>query len=233
MASFKDTLIDSILSYPTLYSEKWEVCKQFFAVIGNGMEWDENGELVDTFEEKVRTKEDGMDFSSYDKRVDDILKLMKEYSFNDQHMQMQLSLNELEKQSAKHRERFIDLMIDKPCSMSIMEIGKKHNVSLDSYMGYHACYPKENNDSYEVLAQAFCYPENITKDWAEGLLDFVGFWIDSVEKQPEHYSDLIDQLLKVRDDLNLKVYGKTTEILQKEAKELSDRLLKEILAKES
>lgn len=46
MASYKNTLLESFLSYPSLYHNKEEkVLEHYFFVIGNGMEW-KNGQLV-------------------------------------------------------------------------------------------------------------------------------------------------------------------------------------------
>ncbi len=46
MASYKNTIKESLLSYPTLYKKEEDVLEHLFFVIGNGYEW-KNGQLVD------------------------------------------------------------------------------------------------------------------------------------------------------------------------------------------
>ena len=70
MPTYRETLIDSFLSYPTLYQEKWQVCEQMFAVLGNGGDWTENGEFVywDDQNKPLRTLEDGIDLEFFEER---------------------------------------------------------------------------------------------------------------------------------------------------------------------
>lgn len=55
----KNTLKRSLMKYPSIFENKWDVYHQWFIVNGNGMEW-KNGELVDIYDNKPIKLEDAI-----------------------------------------------------------------------------------------------------------------------------------------------------------------------------
>jgi hypothetical protein len=66
----QDTLKSSLLTYPSIFPNKWSVYHHMFAVNGNGCEWI-NGELVDSSLDYVGTVKDAIELL-YKKEVESI-----------------------------------------------------------------------------------------------------------------------------------------------------------------
>jgi len=155
----------SLLKYPTLFKNRIQVLIHYFAVIGNGMEWDKKGRLVSVCsKEPTKKAVDAMrmDFS-------DVHKDIKRYGDDIGKVPCLDHLNKAWLLNARFdllRREFIYKNIDEVATNPLVLVGMKESLEGDYYL---------NNPCYNY-ARVFFVPENVTKDWARAVLDFVKFW---------------------------------------------------------
>lgn len=219
MANFKDTVKESFFSYPTLYGEKWNVLEHYFACIGNGMEWNSQGELTDKFDSKKKFRK-MMKYSDLNKK--DLFQKRGLELISDDHKKKILIQNEIERFNRKIISKNIDFILEQPCSQVLFS----SYVSLSKDMPH---YMTSKGVCVEY-AKAFNYPENISKDWAEGLLDFICFWINWIsclekDNVSIETTKLLLKLKEVKFDLVEKTTGKNRETQEQDEKEFAKEMV--------
>lgn len=226
MASFRDTIERGIVFHPTLFQEKWQVCSQLFATIGNDFEWYENGELILDYEEDKgdpwRMKELQEDIEGYKIQA-------KEYS--SPVYAACAARGEFEKIRREFAKNNLDLILDNSCACYMFS---DCNYRMNTYMK-----PKYFSFKY---AKGFNFPDNIAKDWALGLKDFIDYWLiglnieygvsadKDMEKAVAHWPDDAKELrnkLKESTQRLSKILGIDQDALDALAKKLIDDIIAE------
>lgn len=136
-------------------------------------------------------------------------------------------------------EKNIDFIINSSCKDVIFSDFFNYSKEMPHYMS-----PKNVLYKGYIKTEAFSYPKNISKDWAEGLLDFISFWKDwingmearnqqasekfSLRKYSTASKNLLKELNKVEVDLIEKVHGISPE-QQKKNKKSTNEFIKNLI----
>lgn len=224
MTTYRETIKSLLLNYPSLFSNKLAVNAQLFAVIGNGYEWSAEGTLEKDISQSHNNH--SMRFEDLDKEIEFIKEKHRDWNA---FLLAQIESKRIMRQfMADH----IELILDESCSREFFsEWG--YNQKLYTYME-----PQDVSYSY---ARVFHYPENIRKDWARGLEDFVSVWMGNLRTEyrigqtgkemnhwPEEAKILYNRLDQVHDDLMNKITGEDKETRHARLKLLADELLKDL-----
>lgn len=221
-----DTVRQGMFNYPSIYPTKFDALEHMFAVNGNGYDWNSKGQLVcPRYRGQAPLKKE-MDYSDLDERktryetqLAENAKLYPESADTDI-THLFLAEIEAERMQRDFTVKYIDLILQHTCSRRPFGRGSPR---LKTYMTIkHVCY---------TYANIFNYPENITKDWAKAMEDFIGCWLVALnneygiggewnekydsEKAMGHWPDeaktLYKRLQVIREDLLNKITGTTPE----------------------
>lgn len=202
----KSMMRHSLLVCHNIFPSPIYVLRHWFAVIGNGMEWDEkDGKL------KYGYQYDAELWTPRERETYPEDSLMKEYY---EKCKLQDEWDDIE-------WKFILNNIDRIVESDYVNDFKDNRVGRSA--GGH--YVTE--DISTKYASAFTFPDNIDKDWAKLLYSFIGWWYVRLnmkygvgnQKRKEDYrghwpEDIFaaaTELDKSRDRLCVIIYGKTQQ----------------------
>lgn len=216
MSTFKESIKDSLFSYPSLYNgSTWDVCCQFFTTLGNGMKWTKDGELTENFDHRNNST---MYFNDLEEEYNKIIEDIKEFGESD-HYQLRLIKNKAMVAQRKFVEENIDIL--------------SSTISANPYSGEfimklgHYEEPKGVCYNHAIF---FNYPDNIKDDWSKAMYEFGQLWLTALRSKYRNSNtdanELITRIQLVMTDLRSKFTGKTV----KELEESDTKLCNEIIA---
>lgn len=185
-----------LTNYPNIFSCPLDVSCHLFAVIGNGYEWSENGELADCVrgdDYLLKDKDDPLGLPERDER------LLAEVP----HLYAQFGLQD---EAKRIKYKFIlDNMEDVlRCSPDTSFFGS--NICYGHYVVKNICLK---------YAHGLNFPANITDDWAKTLHKFLNWWLYNLncvyglshkgESGPwwgQNALDAYEVIKKTRDEVN-------------------------------
>ncbi len=222
----------SLLKYPTLYKNRIQVFMHLFATNGNGYDWDtETGELVSVTSPEPTEKQ----IMRMKMRYDD-LNEREEKLRKDDGMECYKTLHDAWKltiAAERQYRKFVAKNID------IMSTNSRATLCAD-YEIYGGYYIEKPSLRYSLL---FRSPENVSKDWAEAMLEFISFWLqrlygtyqfgsdDRPEKDKVYTGDAANaweackKMKELTLTLRVRIYGEEEVRRQEKARE---RLVKDI-----
>lgn len=155
----------ALLKYPTLYKNRADVLCHVFAVIGNGLEW-ENGQLTgDGFYSDDVPTDEKVEAEFYSMRYDDLdEKNKKEFEHDclkDLYLCYQIN-NEYERMRRALTEKYIDHIAK--------DVRAAVTTHFTSIKGHYIDRPCEN------YARLFTVPDDVNEDWGLAAIEFAKLW---------------------------------------------------------
>lgn len=209
MATFRQTMKDCLLGYPSIFPNPTDVCAHLFAVNGNGYEWID-GELVDPYgEEKnlTRMKYPFREEREFEKKFWWVRVIA--WFKRSEHESKFLRDRKLKDNARKAQMRWVEKNIDAIVDASPVNtyFGSERG---GSYVTDHIC---------PEYADGLDFPEDIQRDWAEALYEFLNYWIRQLHQQysglPETWPVEIVEARKAifdaRSRLHVILYNETYE----------------------
>lgn len=209
----------ALLNYPRLYDCPLDVSCHLFTSIGNGFEWTEDGRLEHCYPRggyKRPEKELETNIPTC------LIGLRVGYMLTDQAYQLKL----------KFIQDNMEFVLD---SGPVTSFFQQDYYRRSYYVSEGICYK-------ETKAIAFSFPDNIQPQWAETLLEFMGWWIVSLrhiyhvgEREdegkwrwwPEDTLKAYLYMVEVKERLQLIVHGPRDPVKEAAVKNLIDEILKE------
>lgn len=174
--TYKDTIINCMKNYPTLYPNRLNVDNHLFAVIGNGYEW-KGGQIVEDVYSSERNEDD--EYENLSKAEYSSL-----FTANDYEMYVERFNN-----YNPNVNRIFHKMIDGKSEEEINDlITSKLNepYKMDSRLKWHV-YPLCD---YSKIVNI---PDNIQDDWLDAIEHFVCWCLNNQEYlYDEHYDNIND-----------------------------------------
>lgn len=194
MATVAQTMRHCLLNYPGIFPCPLAAAIHWFSCIGNGMEW-VNGELVNSY-----VDHDAGDTMRYDD-LDDLSGMIGKVSGT---LPDRFTLVD-----GAHRimRKYVEDNIDTICQNTA-------TLRLFDYRPTSHYYTEGISIEY---ARGLNVPENITKDWAEAVYDFLSEWktalrqrygVGEIEKLPQEIQKVFKQFNVVERTIYPVLYGK-------------------------
>lgn len=154
----KATVRYALMTYPGLYQSPMAVLK--FAFCSGSYDWDEDGNLVSLGDEP--TGDEVMDFSDLDERAE--RRTTREYADATRSLDIRW---ELEESSERMQRQWVSDNIDRILAADLTAVyfnkaGGRHQWVKDISVDY---------------ANGLNFPDNINKDWAKVLYEFLDDWL--------------------------------------------------------
>lgn len=167
MPSPREIVRHSLINYPSLYdSGPVKVLDHLFAVIGNGFEWDENGELsrIDYGDPEVAT----VDYSDIENHEQYLAERRARYAKYGpcEAMEKLARGHDLEMSAARAKRDWLAANLDAILDAPLTKL---------YFPGSRTSYVTQNIST--TYAKAFTFPDNITKEWAELLFAYLSDWL--------------------------------------------------------
>lgn len=208
----------ALLRYPTLYDCPLDVSCHLFTSIGGGFEWTEDGRLDYSCPRgnyERPEKEPETDIPSC------LIGLRVGYMLEEQARQLKI----------KFIRDNLEFVLDSGPVTSFFQQGymrRRH------YVGEGICYEG-------VKAIAFRFPDNIQPQWAETLLEFMGWWVVSL-RHLHHVGEREDEgkwawwpkdtlkayhcMVELKERLHVIVHGPRDPVKEAATKAIIDKILK-------
>lgn len=191
MFTVRESLKHALFNYPCIMPSPFAVARHWFCSAGNGMEWNEQGQLVDWSRKKTS---EVMLYDDLDERVEKL----DQYSCIKERLDLRIEAERLQRQFV---EKNIDLILEEP----ITEV----HFGRECYAG--SGFTKGVSIEY---SRAFTFPDNIAKDWGDALMQLFNHWLyclnvefgpgktgDETPWWPEEIKTLRTEILKQRSRL--------------------------------
>jgi hypothetical protein len=154
MTTVRENLKFALFNYPSLYSNPIDVAKQWFSCNGNGLQWNNKGQLGDMFTEKSSKV---MLYDDLEERIKNSL----EYDCIGNRVRLEVEADRVKRDFvAKNIEAILDEGI------AVSYFGSVHRP------GYYF-----TKGVYFPGALGFNFPDNIAKDWGDALYSFFDTWL--------------------------------------------------------
>ncbi len=169
MATLKQTIKYGMLRYPTLFPNPVNVLEHLFCVIGNGYEWID-GELVDRFDRVEGTDKTTepltMKYPEEEEVESDLAAFAK-------YMEKLHTERRLQGLAQRMQMEFVDKHIDE-----IIEASSTAVYFGSGPRGYY--FLKGISIKY---SHGINFPDDIKPDWAEGLYEFLEYWLQNLSTE--------------------------------------------------
>jgi hypothetical protein len=223
MNSVKETYRYALLQYPSLFDCPLDVSCHLFACIGNGYEWDDDGNLVCDYYEENRNPEPKPP-ALHENEWMSSLNAMYELKYKADMLKYNFTKDNIEQ------------ILESPIDASFYDMGQRH--------GYYETKPCVS------YARALNFPDNVNPDWAKAIERFLGWWLVNLNHhyrvghkgERTHWPAEIEVSRQSIVEAQKRIYPFANDGRSFEAdmeadmeaqRKLSDEIISEILAEES
>lgn len=239
MAGFRERVKAMMLSYPSIFPTKYHAVAHLFTCSASyGDSWDENGGLKDDGSPYYKT----MRYDDVKERIAQHKADHKKYGSELQRPLTKMFILEEEAELERRRwtAKHIDTILDNGCGRA--PFFRNLETSFPSCYMHRHHYMSDKSGVYN-------WPQHIAKDWAQGLVDFIGCWLTALhneygvgndrdmDKAVSHWpADMLDvrkRLIASKEGLLTVITGKSPEVRAAEHREMMDRIMSEIRAEEA